>query len=78
MWDLVVCLLVAFLVSFTLLVSLTLNKLTGDGWMDVDGIDSTIQNKSAVYWTRPHYIIIISIIPIVSYLLKLNQIIITI
>lgn len=68
-----------FLVSFTLLVSLTLNKLTGDGWMDVDGIDSTIQkNKSAVYWTRPHYIIIISIIPIVSYLLKLNQIIITI
>lgn len=68
-----------FLVSFTLLVSLTLNKLTGDGWMDVDGIDSTIQkNKSAVYWTRPRYIIIISIIPIVSYLLKLNQIIITI
>lgn len=50
-----------------------------DGWMDVDGIDSTIQkNKSAVYWTRPRYIIIISIIPIVSYLLKLNQIIITI
>lgn len=33
------------------------------------------KNKSAVYWTRPHYIIIISIIPIVSYLLKLNQII---
>ena len=45
MWDLVVCLLVAFLVSFTLLVSLTLNKLTGDGWMDVDGIDSTIQKQ---------------------------------
>lgn len=68
-----------FLVSFTLLVSLTLNKLTGDGWMDVDGIDSTIQkNKSAVYWTRPRYIIIISITLIVSYLLKLNQIIITI
>lgn len=68
-----------FLVSFTLLLSLTLNKLTGDGWMDVDGIDSTIQkNKSAVYWTRPRYIIIISITLIVSYLLKLNQIIITI
>lgn len=68
-----------FLVSFTLLVSLTLNKLTGGGWMDVDGIDSTIQkNKSAVYWTRPRYIIIISITLIVSYLLKLNQIIITI
>lgn len=50
-----------------------------DGWMDVDGIDSTIQkNKSAVYWTRPRYIIIISITLIVSYLLKLNQIIITI
>lgn len=68
-----------FLVSFTLLLSLTLNKLTGDGWMDVDGIDSTIQkNKSAVYWTRPRYIIIISITLIVSYLLKLNQIIIII
>lgn len=68
-----------FLVSFTLLLSLTLNKLTRDGWMDVDGIDSTIQkNKSAVYWTRPRYIIIISITLIVSYLLKLNQIIITI
>ena len=49
MWDLVVCLLVAFLVSFTLLVSLTLNKLTGDGWMDVDGIDSTIQKTSLLF-----------------------------
>ena len=48
-----------------------------DGWM-LMGSTPQFKNKSAVYWTRPRYIIIISITLIVSYLLKLNQIIITI